>query len=124
MLNAVVARPDRLPDQPGRVRRAAGQQHLDGPDRPERASSPASTGGAARSSAWCSWPRRSGSATGSCSNRTRFGFELTASGESPTAATAGGVNAKRMVIIALLMSGAVAGLVGLPEVLGRDTPTR
>lgn len=53
-------------------------------------------------------------------NRTRFGFELRASGESPTAATAGGVNAKRMVIIALVLSGAVAGLAGLPEVLGRD----
>lgn len=53
-------------------------------------------------------------------NRTRFGFELRASGESPTAATAGGVNAKRMTIIALLMSGAIAGLAGLPEVLGRD----
>jgi general nucleoside transport system permease protein len=53
-------------------------------------------------------------------NRTRFGFELKASGESPTAATAGGVNARRMVIISLLLSGAVAGLVGLPELLGRD----
>jgi ABC-type uncharacterized transport system permease subunit len=52
--------------------------------------------------------------------RTRFGFDLKASGESPTAAAAGGVNARRMVIIALLMSGAVAGLVGLPELLGRD----
>ena len=53
-------------------------------------------------------------------NHTRFGFELRASGESPTAATAGGVNARRMVIIALVLSGAVAGLVGLPELLGRD----
>lgn len=53
-------------------------------------------------------------------NRTRFGFELRASGESPTAATAGGVDAKRMVIIALVLSGAVAGLAGLPELLGRD----
>jgi simple sugar transport system permease protein len=52
--------------------------------------------------------------------RTRFGFDLKASGESPTAAAAGGVNARRMVIVALLLSGAVAGLVGLPEVLGRD----
>jgi simple sugar transport system permease protein len=52
--------------------------------------------------------------------RTRFGFELTASGESPTAATAGGVDARRMVLIAMLMSGAVAGLIGLPEVLGRE----
>jgi general nucleoside transport system permease protein len=53
-------------------------------------------------------------------NRTRFGFELKASGESPTAATAGGVDARRMVIIALVLSGAVAGLVGIPELLGRD----
>jgi general nucleoside transport system permease protein len=53
-------------------------------------------------------------------DRTRFGFELKASGESATAATAGGVNARRMTIIALLMSGALAGLVGLPELLGRD----
>lgn len=53
-------------------------------------------------------------------NRTRFGFELRASGESPTAATAGGVDAKRMVIVALLLSGAIAGLAGLPELLGRD----
>jgi general nucleoside transport system permease protein len=53
-------------------------------------------------------------------NRTRFGFELRASGESPTAATAGGVDARRMTIIALVLSGAVAGLVGLIELLGRD----
>jgi general nucleoside transport system permease protein len=52
--------------------------------------------------------------------RTRFGFDLKASGESPTAAAAGGVNSRRMVILALLLSGAVAGLVGLPELLGRD----
>lgn len=53
-------------------------------------------------------------------DRTRFGFELKASGLSPTAASAGGVNAKRMVVISLLASGAVAGLVGMPEILGRD----
>jgi general nucleoside transport system permease protein len=53
-------------------------------------------------------------------NRTRFGFELRASGESPTAAAAGGVDAKRMTLVAMLLSGAVAGLVGMPELLGRD----
>ncbi|GAB3464848.1 ABC transporter permease [Actinophytocola sediminis] len=52
--------------------------------------------------------------------RTRVGFELRASGESPTAAAAGGVNAKKMIVVALLSSGAVAGLVGMPEILGRD----
>ena len=64
--------------------------------------------------------RARASATAFLLNRTRFGFELKASGESPTAATAGGVDARRMVIIALVLSGAVAGLVGLPELLGRD----
>ncbi|TCO65539.1 ABC transporter permease [Actinocrispum wychmicini] len=53
-------------------------------------------------------------------NRTRFGFELKASGESPTAATAGGVDARKMVITAMLLSGGIAGLTGLPELLGRD----
>jgi simple sugar transport system permease protein len=53
-------------------------------------------------------------------NRTRFGFELKASGLSPTAASAGGVNAKKMIVISLLSSGAVAGLIGMPEILGRD----
>ncbi|GAA2837674.1 ABC transporter permease [Crossiella cryophila] len=53
-------------------------------------------------------------------NRTRFGFELRASGESATAATAGGVNAKKMVLVAMLLSGATAGLVAMPELLGRD----
>lgn len=53
-------------------------------------------------------------------NRTRFGFELKASGESVTAAAAGGVNAKRMTLVAMLLSGGVAGLIALPELLGRD----
>jgi len=53
-------------------------------------------------------------------NRTRFGFELRASGESPTAAAAGGVNAKRMIVTAMVLSGAVAGLIAMPEILGRD----
>lgn len=53
-------------------------------------------------------------------NRTRFGFELKASGESPTAAAAGGVDARRMTLVAMLLSGAVAGLIAMPELLGRD----
>jgi general nucleoside transport system permease protein len=61
-----------------------------------------------------------GLAYGFMLNRTRFGFELKASGESPTAAAAGGVDARRMVVVALVLSGAMAGLVGLPELLGRD----
>ena len=49
-------------------------------------------------------------------NRTRFGFDLRASGLNPFAAQVGGVPPKRMVMIAMILSGAVAGLVGLPEV--------
>jgi simple sugar transport system permease protein len=51
-------------------------------------------------------------------NRTRFGFDLRASGLSPTAATASGVNAKRMVLYVMLLSGGVAGLIGMPQLLG------
>ncbi|MER5376883.1 ABC transporter permease [Streptomyces sp. NPDC002553] len=51
-------------------------------------------------------------------NRTRFGFDLRSTGESETAAAASGVNAKRMVLTAMLISGAVAGLSGLPLLLG------
>ena len=54
------------------------------------------------------------------SGRTRFGFDLRATGMNPAAAVASGVNAKRMVIATMLLSGAVAGLVGLPELLGRE----
>lgn len=53
-------------------------------------------------------------------NRTRFGFDLRASGLSPSAATASGVNSKRMTVYAMLASGAVAGLVGLPDLLGKE----
>jgi ABC-type uncharacterized transport system permease subunit len=50
--------------------------------------------------------------------RTRFGFDLRASGLSPSAATASGVNARAMVLKTMLLSGAIAGLIGLPDLLG------
>ncbi|CAN3981049.1 ABC transporter permease [Kitasatospora purpeofusca] len=49
--------------------------------------------------------------------RTRFGFDLRATGRSESAATASGVNVKRMVVISMVVSGALAGLIGLPELL-------
>ena len=52
--------------------------------------------------------------------RTRPGYDLRASGINPLAAEASGVSPKRTVIVAMALSGAVGGLVGLPEVLGRD----
>ncbi|TFV53550.1 ABC transporter permease [Blastococcus sp. TF02A_35] len=51
-------------------------------------------------------------------DRTRFGFDLKASGLSPSAASASGVNARAMVLKTMLLSGAVAGLIGLPDLLG------
>jgi ABC-type uncharacterized transport system permease subunit len=51
-------------------------------------------------------------------NRTRFGFDLRATGASETAAAASGVDAKRMVLTAMLISGGTAGLAGLPILLG------
>jgi len=50
-------------------------------------------------------------------NRTRVGFDFRASGYNPLAARAGGVPPKRMIMYAMLLSGAVAGLVGMFEVL-------
>ncbi|WP_372734756.1 ABC transporter permease [Nocardioides sp.] len=51
-------------------------------------------------------------------NKTRFGFDLRATGSSTTAAVASGISVKKMTIAAMLLSGAVAGLVGLPILLG------
>ncbi|MGY1857082.1 ABC transporter permease [Modestobacter sp. SYSU DS0290] len=50
--------------------------------------------------------------------RTRFGFDLRATGMSASAATASGVDARGMVLKTMLISGAVAGLIGLPDLLG------
>ena len=51
-------------------------------------------------------------------NRTRFGFDLRATGRSRTAAVASGIDVRRMVIVAMLLSGGMAGLVGLPLLFG------
>ncbi|MGY1617755.1 ABC transporter permease [Geodermatophilus sp. SYSU D00691] len=50
--------------------------------------------------------------------RTRFGYDLRATGLSPSAATASGVDTRAMVLKTMLLSGGIAGLVGLPELLG------
>ncbi len=57
-------------------------------------------------------------------NRTRFGFDLRATGINPFAARAGGVSDKKMVLGAMVLSGVVAGLVGMAEIakLGRFNP--
>ena len=50
-------------------------------------------------------------------NRSRFGFDLRISGQSPTAARSSGVNPKRMVMITMMLSGAIAGLVGMAPLM-------
>ncbi|ACV77717.1 ABC transporter permease [Nakamurella multipartita] len=50
-------------------------------------------------------------------SRTVFGFSLKATGLSESAAIASGISVKRMVVSAMLLSGAVAGLIGMPELL-------
>jgi ABC-type uncharacterized transport system permease subunit len=50
--------------------------------------------------------------------RTRFGFDLRATGMSEPAAVASGVDVKRMVLASMLLSGGIAGLVGMPLLLG------
>ncbi len=47
-------------------------------------------------------------------NRTVFGFSLRATGMSETAAAASGISSKKMILAAMLLSGAVAGLIGMP----------
>ncbi|MCW2830375.1 MAG: Sugar transporter permease [Aeromicrobium sp.] len=50
--------------------------------------------------------------------KTRFGYDLRTTGESPTAAVASGVNVGRMILISMALSGAIAGLVWMPSYFG------
>jgi simple sugar transport system permease protein len=50
-------------------------------------------------------------------NRMVAGYDLRASGSNPSAAGVGGVPPKRMVVIAMTLSGACAGLIGMSEIL-------
>ena len=52
--------------------------------------------------------------------RTRFGFDLRAVGRSESAASASGVSVKRMVVTSMVLSGTVAGLVGMPTLLNKS----
>jgi simple sugar transport system permease protein len=52
--------------------------------------------------------------------KTRFGYDLRATGRSESAAVASGVKVPRMVMTAMITSGALAGLVGMPLLFGQD----
>lgn len=51
-------------------------------------------------------------------NRTTFGFKLDASGGNPLSAQAAGINVRRTLVVAILVSGAIAGIAGCIQVLG------
>ncbi len=53
-------------------------------------------------------------------SRTRMGFDLRASGYNPFAARAGGVPPDRMIMVAMVGGGAIAGLVGMVDVLSKS----
>jgi simple sugar transport system permease protein len=53
-------------------------------------------------------------------NKSRFGFRLRASGLNPVAASTSGVQSGRMVVIAMLISGAIAGLAGMQHLVGQS----
>ena len=53
-------------------------------------------------------------------NRTRLGFDLRATGANAEAAEVSGVDPRRTIVVSMLIGGAVAGLVGLPQLLGID----
>ncbi|WP_306186238.1 MULTISPECIES: ABC transporter permease [unclassified Streptomyces] len=52
--------------------------------------------------------------------RTRFGFDLRTVGQSESAASASGVSVKKMVVTSMVVSGAVAGLIGMPTLLNES----
>jgi simple sugar transport system permease protein len=50
--------------------------------------------------------------------KTKWGYELRATGQNPSAAEYGGISVPKQIIIAMTISGALAGLVAVGEVLG------
>jgi simple sugar transport system permease protein len=50
--------------------------------------------------------------------RTRWGYEIRATGSNPTAAEYGGISIRKQIVLAMAVSGALAGMVGINEVLG------
>jgi simple sugar transport system permease protein len=50
--------------------------------------------------------------------RTKWGYELRATGSNPSAAEYGGISVRRQIVLAMAISGGLAGMVGINEVLG------
>ena len=50
--------------------------------------------------------------------KTTWGYEIRATGQNPSAAEYGGVSVRKQIIVAMAISGGLAGMVGINEVLG------
>lgn len=50
--------------------------------------------------------------------KTKWGYELRAVGQNPSAAEYGGINPKKQIVLAMTISGSLAGMVAVSEVLG------
>ncbi len=50
--------------------------------------------------------------------RTKWGYEIRAVGSNPSAAEYGGISVRKQIVLAMALSGALAGMVGSNEVLG------
>lgn len=50
--------------------------------------------------------------------KTKWGYELRAVGENPSAAEYGGISPKKQIVVAMTFSGALAGMVAIGEVMG------
>lgn len=50
--------------------------------------------------------------------RTKWGYEIRATGSNPTAAEYGGISVRKQIVFAMTVSGALAGMVAINEVLG------
>ncbi|HEX3559688.1 MAG TPA: ABC transporter permease [Pyrinomonadaceae bacterium] len=50
--------------------------------------------------------------------QTKWGYEIRATGANPQAAEYGGINVRRQIVLAMAVSGGLAGMVGVNEVLG------
>jgi ABC-type uncharacterized transport system permease subunit len=50
--------------------------------------------------------------------KTKWGYEIRATGQNPAAAEYGGISIRRQIVVTMAVSGALAGMVGINEVLG------
>ncbi|MBV9210713.1 MAG: ABC transporter permease [Acidobacteria bacterium] len=50
--------------------------------------------------------------------RTKWGYEIRATGANPTAAEYGGISVRKQIVLAMAVSGGLAGMVAISEVLG------